>query len=207
MNDDNIHLLGLIFANVGKEYLRITQSSLSDLGLHIQEMTPTRIIFSPWEIKNVSEEEYSLRGEIEWNPLTKDVLIKYIIWPKSSKRLPSFSRLLRWYLLKWNEEHSDSLQGTVCRFLYPCKSNDQIILQAKSKVHLQVLRKRLRLILLKLDTIFKEEWETINMLLLGKCPEIIRNALMNEITSVLLELEMNFDKYYEDKQNEKGNSI
>ena len=45
------------------------------------------------------------------------------------------------------------------------------------------------------------------MLLLGKCPEIIRNALMNEITSVLLELEMNFDKYYEDKQNEKGNSI
>lgn len=207
MNNENIHLISSLFADGGREYLRIIQSLLSDLCIQVQSVAPSKIEFSPWEIRDISEAGAVLKGEVVWNPVTNDIVIEYKIWPKRPMMLSTFSRLLRWYLLKWNEEHRESLQGITFRFIYPGSSNDEITLQARSKVHLKSIRKRLRLVLLKSDTILKEEWDIINSLLHGECPALIRTEVMNEIKSVLLELKIGLNEVYEDRQNEEGISF
>ena len=186
--DSQIKKISHFYAGRGTQMGDDIQRALSKCGIVILDKTPLYIEFTPWITGN-SRIDDNLKGRIFWNPVNDAVKVHYSLHlPFSANSSAAFSRCLKWYLYKWNENRPEAFKKTGISFIYPGTDNTEILLQAKCKVSLQQIDKKIRSFLLQMNDIMESEGDTIISILSGAPPVEFKNEIFEEIFYILSEM-------------------
>ena len=181
--------------------LSMIQSILQKNKIYVCNVTPISIRFIPWSTHN-HQMDQCISGLLSWNSVTKTLFISYhVLLP--FKGMHDYLRILKWYLLKWNEEHIRYSRQLSIRFIYPGKNASEIILQASRKTTSASMEKTIRMILLQLNDIIEKEADTILDIIDGDYPNDLKQFILDEVEIVLSELKGE----QETKKNEEGINI
>ena len=165
------------------------QSTLKKNNIKIRSITPVSILFTPWPTGNPQTDQ-NITGSLSWNPLNRTVTITYHI-ELPYKTLPGdYSRVLKWYLLKRNEEHSCCFRHLNTGFLYPGEDGSGITLKGSRKTSAAGIGETVEMILLQLHDILETEAGPITGILSGNPPDSLKQYLLNEIKITLSELNL-----------------
>ncbi len=164
------------------------QRALSKCDIVILCKTHFSIEFTPWSISDPRIDD-NISGYIFWNPITDVINIQYSLHlPFSAANNKAYSRCLKWYLYKWNENRTKAYQKMGVCFIYPGADGTEILLQAKFKASSHRSKNRIRKFLLQLNDIIEAERDTIISILLGSPPVEFRNEIFEEIINIISEM-------------------
>ena len=191
-----------IYIEKGKRMGEAIKRVLINNKIEIIYISPTVIKFVPWPVSKL-EDNMAMKGEIFWNPINDFVKIKYRICVPNAENMESYSRCLRIYLIKWNEDHSKITRSTGLYFIYPEGKSGEIILRAVSRINIENLDKKIKNLLLLLNDTIEEESNNIIDILVGKIPSAFKNEMIEEIAIIQAEIYGS----YEERSNGKNHSI
>lgn len=195
---NDIRTISSIYMEHGKLVLSEISSILDKYQISALKTTPAGIDFVPWPLRD-PDIKCSLRGSLTYNTIDSYVTIRYVMAFKESRLCASYSRFLKWYLLKWNEEHKKILRRKNIVFIYPGNTGSEVILEASQKINIKVLDKTIKDLIFDLDDIINDEVCTINDILKGDFPDSLKKELLREIDITLAEMGQ---KQPEDKQHD-----
>lgn len=195
---NDIQTISSIYMEHGKHVLSAIGRVLDKYQISVSKTTPAGIDFVPWSLID-PDIKCSLRGNLTYNTIDSYVTIRYVIAFTESKLYSSYSRFLKWYLLKWSEERKKIMKKKNIVFLYPGNTGSEIILQASQKISQKDLDKPIKDLIFDLDDIINDEARTINDILKGDFPDSLKKDLLREIDITLAEMGQNQP---EDKQHD-----
>lgn len=163
------------------------QKILKKNNIEIYSAAPAVIHFIPWPIQNTLIDE-NIRGTLSWNPLSRRVSISYHIHVHYEGDKYEYSRVLKWYLLMWNEKREYYSRHMDIRFLYLGDNNTEIVLQASRKTTSNNMDEVIRMILLQLHDILEQESSPIIDILARNPPDEMKKYFLEEIEIIIAEL-------------------
>lgn len=173
-----------------KEQLQVSdriQKILKKNNIEIYSESPTAIHFIPWPIQNALINE-NVHGTLSWNPLSRRVSISYHIHVHYEGDKYEYSRVLKWYLLMWNEKREYYSRHMDIRFLYLGDNNTEIVLQASRKTTSNNMDEVIQMILLQLHDILEQESSPIIDILARDPPDEMKKYFLEEIEIIIAEL-------------------
>lgn len=171
----------------GVEMKRIIKNTLVKNNIEVLTESPTSIHFIPWPIRT-ADLSLKMSGDIYWNPINDLIIIQYHFRPSYDANIKTYSRCLRWYLLRWNEHRSKAMKSNGLRFIYPGEAKEGITLQASRRINIGNIEKKIRMLLLQLNDTMEEESDAITDILSGNLPTEFKQDILDEIIKTLSEM-------------------
>lgn len=179
-------------SNFSKEQAEIAyqiQAILQKYNIEIKRVSPVSISFIPWPLQNYSFANQYTIGDLSWNPLSKTIVIQYhFTWP-FYKYENGYSRVLKWYLSKWNEEKACHDRRFDVRFVYPGNNASEVILYASRRASIDNLGRIIKRILIQTHEIIENEIVIISSIFDGTLSDSLKTELLNEVRIIMKELD------------------
>ena len=163
------------------------QNILKKNNIEIRSITPVSILFTPWPTGSLQIDQ-NMTGVLSWNPVSRTVTVTYHVALPTKTGSGEYSRVLRWYLLKRNEEHARFSRHLNAVFSYPGEDGSELVLKGSRKTTAANIEGAVGLILIRLHDILEKEAGFITDILSGNPPASVKQHLLSEIKITRAEL-------------------
>lgn len=182
-----LNRIASLYAEKGKEMSDVIQSVLTRLELQILEKTPVEMSFIPWKTSNPVIDKNAC-GTISWNPIDDTVMFQYRFQVPYVNDPQTYSRILKWYVSKWNDENAALRRSIRLTFIYPGSTVTELIIQTNRVTSMNNLGKTVKETLILLYDTIAKECVTIYDILSGNPPYSIKKEVLEVITNLLKEM-------------------